>query len=79
MTSTSVFRTILTLGVAAVVFLNQDALPLPRDLAGGAIGEPNTVVYMTLLASALLFGFAEVLYDNAAQTILPAIVEPRGA
>ena len=78
MTSTSVFRTILTLGVAAVVFLNQDALPLPRDLAGGAIGEPNTVVYMTLLASALLFGFAEVLYDNAAQTILPAIVEPEG-
>lgn len=28
--------------------------------------------------SALLFGFAEVLYDNAAQTILPAIVDPEG-
>lgn len=78
MTATSVFRTVLTLGVAAVVFLNQDALPSPGEVAGGAIGHPNTVVYMTLLVSALLFGFAEVLYDNAAQTILPAIVEPEG-
>jgi MFS family permease len=78
MTSTSVFRTILTLGVAAVVFLNQDALPSPSDVASGSIGEPNTFVYATLLVSALLFGFAEVLYDNAAQTILPAIVEPEG-
>jgi len=76
MTATSVFRAALTLGVAAVVFLNQDALPSPGDVAGGAIGDPNTVVYLTLLASALLFGIAEVLYDNAAQTILPAIVEP---
>jgi MFS family permease len=33
-------------------------------------------VYVTLVVSALLFGFAEVLYDNAAQTILPAIVKP---
>lgn len=76
MTVTSVFRSVLTFGVAAVVFLNQDALPAPADIAGGAIGEPNTVVYLTLLVSATLFGFAEVLYDNAAQTILPAIVEP---
>ena len=78
MTSTSVFRTVLTLGVAVIVFMNQDALPTPGDVASGSIGEPNTVVYMTLLISALLFGFAEVLYDNAAQTILPAIVEPDG-
>ncbi len=78
MSATSVFRTVLTLGVAAVVYLNQDVLPSPGDVASGSIGEPNTVVYITLLVSALLFGFAEVLYDNAAQTILPAIVEPEG-
>jgi len=78
MTFTSVFRTGLTLGVAVVVYLNQDALPSPGDVASGGIGAPNTVVYSTLLVSALLFGFAEVLYDNAAQTILPAIVEPEG-
>ncbi|GMQ92654.1 MAG: MFS transporter [Acidimicrobiia bacterium] len=78
MTFTSVFRTVLTLAVAAVVYLNQDMLPSPGDVASGGIGTPNTVVYTTLLVSALLFGFAEVLYDNAAQTILPAIVEPEG-
>ena len=78
MTTTSVFRTVLTLGVAVVVFLNQDSLPSPGDVASGTAVEPNAVVYVTLLISALLFGFAEVLYDNAAQTILPAIVEPEG-
>ncbi len=78
MTSTSVFRTFLTLGVAVIVYLNQDALPSPGDVASGTAVEPNAVIYVTLLVSALLFGFAEVLYDNAAQTILPAIVEPEG-
>ncbi len=78
MTSTAVFRTALTLVVAAIVYVNQDVLPTPADVASGTIGDPNSVVYVTLLISALLFGFAEVLYDNAAQTILPAIVEPEG-
>ncbi|MCL1598734.1 MAG: MFS transporter [Actinomycetia bacterium] len=78
MTSTAVFRTFLTLGVAVVVFLNQDSLPSPGDIASGAFVESNVAVYVTLVISALLFGFAEVLYDNAAQTILPAIVEPEG-
>ncbi len=78
MTSTSMFRAVLTLGVAVVVFLNQDVLPSPDDIASGAFVESNLTVYLTLVVSALLFGFAEVLYDNAAQTILPAIVEPDG-
>ena len=76
LTTTSMFRALLTLAVAAVVLMNQDVLPSPGDVASGAIGATNTAVYVTLLISALLFGFAEVLYDNAAQTILPAIVEP---
>jgi len=76
MASTAVFRTLLTLVVAAVVFVNQDVLPSPEDIAAGGAVDPNTVVYLTLLISALLFGFAEVLYDNSAQTILPSIVEP---
>jgi len=76
MAVTSVFRAVLTLAVAIIVYLNQEALPSAADVASGAIGAPNTIVYGTLLVSALLFGFAEVLYDNAAQTILPSIVEP---
>ena len=78
MAVTSVFRAALTLAVAMIVFLNQESLPSAGDVASGAIGAPNAVVYGTLLVSALLFGFAEVLYDNAAQTILPAIVESDG-
>jgi len=78
MTATSVFRTVLTFGVAAVVYVNQDSLPSPGDVALGTVGAPNAALYVTLVVSALLFGFAEVLYDNAAQTILPAIVEPEG-
>lgn len=76
MTATAVFRTVLTLTVAIVVYLNQSVLPSPDELAAGAFVESNLTVYLTLVVSALLFGFAEVLYDNAAQTILPAIVEP---
>jgi MFS family permease len=78
MAVTSVFRAALTLAVAIVVYLNQESLPPPGEVASGVIGAPNAVIYGTLLVSALLFGFAEVLYDNAAQTILPAIVEPDG-
>jgi MFS family permease len=75
---TSVFRAILTLAVAIVVYLNQESLPPASAVASSADGTPNAMVYGTLLVSALLFGFAEVLYDNAAQTILPSIVEPEG-
>ncbi len=78
MTLTSIFRTVLTLTIAAVVYLNQDALPSPGDVASGTVVASNGLIYVTLLVSALLFGLAEVLYDNAAQTILPAIVEPEG-
>lgn len=74
----SVFRFVLTLGVAIVVLMNQDLLPSSDVVASGDEVVSNTTVYMTLLISALLFGFAEVLYDNSAQTILPAIVEPDG-
>jgi len=75
---TSVFRTALTLGVAFVVLASQNSLPSPNDVLSGVVGDTNLTVYWTLVVSALLFGFAEVLYDNAAQTILPAIVEPEG-
>lgn len=75
MTWTSAFRTLLTFGVAIVVVLNQESLPSPGDVVSGTTGDMNMAVYWTLLVSALLFGFAEVLYDNAAQTILPSIVE----
>jgi MFS family permease len=78
MTSTAIFRTVLTAGVAAVVVLAADSLPDPGDIVGSVEVATNVPVYLTLVLASLAFGFAEVLFDNSAQTILPAIVEPEG-
>ncbi len=37
-------------------------------------GLPDAMLYWLLLSSALLIGFAEVLRDNAAQTLMPSLV-----
>jgi MFS family permease len=73
-----VFRTIITLFVAAAVLVGSDSLPSPDHIAGGIDLRTNSAIYLVLVVAALLFGFAEVLRDNAAQTILPAIVDPEG-
>ena len=71
-------RTVVTLVVAFAVFVNEDVLPAPDAIADGIAVATEPLLYVTLLVASLLFGFAEVLRDNAAQTILPAIVEPEG-
>ncbi|MEN8234071.1 MAG: MFS transporter [Actinomycetota bacterium] len=78
MLSMQAFRMVITLIVAAVVLGQSSMLPAPSEIAVGIDVTTNWVVYTTLAIAALLFGMAEVLYDNAAQTILPAIVEPEG-
>ena len=70
-------RFLLMFGMAAIVLSYQDSLPLPGDVQEGVVSE-NMVLYAMIVIVSLLFGFAEVLYDNSAQTILPAIVEPDG-
>jgi MFS family permease len=74
MVSMDVVRAGLTLFVAFVVLANNN-LPSPDQVAGGAV-TTDTVLYLILVLATLLLGFAEVLRDNAAQTILPAIVRP---
>ncbi|CTQ49384.1 MFS transporter [Jannaschia donghaensis] len=59
-----VFRMVMTLGVVAMVL----AAPPPVASPGLAIGA--------LCAVAFLLGSAEVLRDNAAQTVLPSVVRP---
>lgn len=65
------------IGGAAIVVAYQSSLPDPGDVQNGASAE-NMVVYSMIVVVSLLFGMAEVLYDNSAQTILPAIVKPEG-
>ena len=78
MVSMDVFRMLITLGVAFAVAARASGLPSPGEIAGGIDIGTNTSLYLVLVVAALLFGMAEVLRDNAAQTILPAIVEPEG-
>ncbi len=71
-------RTAITLLVALAVLVRSDALPAPDAIDIAAVVGTDAFLYSVLLVASLLFGFAEVLRDNAAQTILPAIVEPEG-
>jgi MFS family permease len=63
----------ITIGVALFVTAVADDLvdPTAADSAPGA----NAVHLLVLYAAALAFGFAEVLRDNAAQTVMPALVD----
>ena len=78
MVSMDVFRTLVTLVVAVTVAGAVDDLPSPAQVATGVGGGGDLTVYWVLLGAALLFGMAEVLRDNAAQTFLPSIVAPEG-
>jgi MFS family permease len=70
------FRTLITLVVAATVVGAASRLPGADEVAAGLVSGTNFPVYLVLLGASLLFGMAEVLRDNAAQTFLPAIVKP---
>jgi len=74
MTIANVARTILTLGVAVVVLGRQDTLPSPEELDALVSLPTDTTLYLLVLVATLLLGIGEVLYDNAAQTFMPAIV-----
>lgn len=64
---------------AAVVLATQDGLPSPEQLASGAADAPAAapVLLVLLCLAALLIGFAEVIRDNSAQTLMPSIVDKR--
>ncbi|MCE7080992.1 MFS transporter [Streptomyces sp. ST2-7A] len=62
----------------AALLLHQDGLPTPAELAAGAPPPGNAGWLLAALCGvALLLGSAEVLRDNAAQTLLPSVVDKR--
>lgn len=71
-----VVRFLITLGVALVVFAAQDQLATADQIAAGtaAIPDDSTLLLVMIYAASLLLGAAEVLGDNSAQTLMPAIV-----
>ncbi|MBU6255306.1 MAG: MFS transporter [Actinomycetales bacterium] len=68
------FRGVLTIVVGVVVLLNQDSLPSLNELASITDLETHWGLYLTFVATAFLFGMAEVLRDNSAQTLMPSVV-----
>ncbi|MGH9137242.1 MAG: MFS transporter, partial [Acidimicrobiales bacterium] len=65
-------RASLTLFVALAVVWRGGALPGPDEL--DRVVGTEVVLYLCVVAATLSLGFAEVLYDNTAQTIMPSIV-----
>lgn len=67
----------LTIIVGAVIFIERDSLPSLSELTNLTYLETNYSLYLVILATAFLFGLAEVLRDNSAQTLMPAVVEDK--
>jgi MFS family permease len=68
-------RGLLTVFVGLVVFFNKDSFPALDELTTITNLETNWPIYFTLLITAFLFGLAEVLRDNSAQTLMPSVVD----
>ena len=64
----------LTAALALAVLARQDAIAAP-DQIDRVVGT-EWFLYGTILVGTVLVGTCEVLYDNSAQTFLPALVEP---
>ena len=70
-------RGLLTIAVGFFVFLERDSLPSLNELSSLTNLETNYTLYSVILVTAFLFGLAEVLRDNSAQTLMPAVVEDK--
>lgn len=69
-------RFVVFAGFAVVVLLNQGGVPTPEQLAAGVDPPDHAPLLLALLGLvALLIGSAEVVRDNAAQTLMPSIVD----
>ena len=68
-------RGALTIIVGAIVLLDRDSLPSLNDLTSLTDLQTNWPLYITLVITAFLFGLAEVLRDNSAQTLMPSVVD----
>ena len=66
-------RGVITAGLAVGVALRAHALPAPGKVAD-VVGT-ETSLYLLVLTATLLLGFAEVLRDNSAQTLMPSLVD----
>jgi MFS family permease len=72
MVGASVGRAIVTSFVALAVLAGGSDLPGPDEL--DQVVGTDAFLYVCVVVATLLLGIGEVLYDNCAQTIMPALV-----
>jgi MFS family permease len=65
-------RAVITLFVAIAVLVRGNDLPGPDEL--DSVVTTDVVLYVTVLVATFLLGVGEMLYDNCAQTLMPAVV-----
>lgn len=65
----------LALALSLAIWFERNSLPNLKNITDSAVVETNYLLYWALVLTSLLFGFTEVLRDNAAQTFLPSVVE----
>ncbi|MFT3860357.1 MFS transporter [Micropruina sp.] len=71
-----VCRFVVVTALGLLVLAHQADLPTPEQLAAGAAEPAGGAVLLTALGLAsFLLGCAEVLRDNTAQTLMPALVD----
>ena len=70
-------RGLLTIAIGIFVYLERESLPSLNELTSLTNLETNYTLYSAILITAFLFGLAEVLRDNCAQTLMPAVVEDK--
>jgi MFS family permease len=72
-----VLRVAVIAGFAVVILVNQGDLPTPEQLAAGTAPPPDDSGLLLLLLAFASFalGFAEVVRDNAAQTLMASVVD----
>ena len=68
-------RGFLTVFVAVMVYWKADSLPKLNELTNITVLATNWPLYIVAITASFLFGCAEVLRDNTAQTFMPSVVK----
>jgi MFS family permease len=68
-----VSRGVITGVLAIAVAMRSHALPAPNAVE--RLAHTDSPLYLLVLLATLLLGFAEVLRDNSAQTLMPSLVD----
>ena len=68
-------RGFLTVFVAVMVYWKADSLPKLNELTNITNLATNWPLYIVAITASFLFGCAEVLRDNTAQTFMPSVVK----